>query len=112
MYCQLEIEGGVECSSQCDHCNEYYKPLEESKKYNKVKTAVIQLFIKSMPFFSDNQGVAEVDNELKNNKYTKSEYSQFIGVKRSLLDTINSDSIGGEYVCRVIKELDIEDIFT
>ena len=28
-YCQYEIEGNLECGSQCDHCKEYYKPLEQ-----------------------------------------------------------------------------------
>ena len=28
-YCKAEIEGQEECDSQCDHCKEYYKPLEQ-----------------------------------------------------------------------------------
>ena len=28
-YCQSEIEGDRMCYSQCDHCKEYYKPLED-----------------------------------------------------------------------------------
>ncbi len=28
-YCQREIEGKTECETQCDHCKEYYKPLEQ-----------------------------------------------------------------------------------
>lgn len=27
-YCQREIEGESKCAEQCDHCKEYYKPLE------------------------------------------------------------------------------------
>tara|TARA_R110002012_G_C11514566_1_gene598798 strand:- start:713 stop:961 length:249 start_codon:yes stop_codon:yes gene_type:complete len=26
-HCQSEIEGGKTCGSQCRHCEEYYKPL-------------------------------------------------------------------------------------
>lgn len=26
--CQLEIEGGSQCVDRCDHCKEYYKPLD------------------------------------------------------------------------------------
>ena len=26
--CQLEIEGASQCESRCDHCKEYYKPLD------------------------------------------------------------------------------------
>ncbi len=28
-YCQRDIEGGPQCETQCDHCKEYYKPLEQ-----------------------------------------------------------------------------------
>jgi len=28
-YCQREIEGQSKCTHQCDHCKEYYKPLEQ-----------------------------------------------------------------------------------
>ena len=28
-YCQSEIEGNRKCKHQCDHCKEYYKPLEQ-----------------------------------------------------------------------------------
>jgi hypothetical protein len=28
-YCQSNIEDGGKCDSQCDHCKEYYKPLEQ-----------------------------------------------------------------------------------
>ena len=28
-YCQSHIEDGGKCDSQCDHCKEYYKPLEQ-----------------------------------------------------------------------------------
>lgn len=27
-YCQSEIEGKRKCKNQCEHCCEYYKPLE------------------------------------------------------------------------------------
>jgi len=27
-YCQSDIEGERKCKKQCDHCKEYYKPLE------------------------------------------------------------------------------------
>ena len=27
-HCQREIEGESKCTHQCDHCKEYYKPLE------------------------------------------------------------------------------------
>ena len=28
-YCQSEIEGDRKCTNQCEHCKEYYKPLEQ-----------------------------------------------------------------------------------
>ncbi len=28
-YCQADIEGQRICDIQCDHCQEYYKPLEQ-----------------------------------------------------------------------------------
>jgi len=28
-YCQSEIEGNRQCKHQCNHCKEYYKPLEQ-----------------------------------------------------------------------------------
>ena len=28
-YCQSKIEGKKKCKTQCEHCAEYYKPLEE-----------------------------------------------------------------------------------
>lgn len=28
-YCQYQIEGGQNCSIQCNHCAEYYAPLEK-----------------------------------------------------------------------------------
>ena len=28
MYCQREIESETPCAEQCDHCKEYYGPLE------------------------------------------------------------------------------------
>ena len=28
-YCQREIEGQSKCKTQCDHCKEYYKPLDQ-----------------------------------------------------------------------------------
>jgi hypothetical protein len=31
-YCQQEIERESKCTYQCEHCKEYYKPLE--KKYD------------------------------------------------------------------------------
>ena len=30
-YCQSQIEGERKCNSQCEHCGEYYKPLEEEQ---------------------------------------------------------------------------------
>jgi hypothetical protein len=27
-YCQSKIEGRFTCNNQCEHCEEYYKPLE------------------------------------------------------------------------------------
>ncbi|MBT3209889.1 MAG: hypothetical protein HN347_16215 [Bacteroidetes bacterium] len=30
-YCQREIEGNKMCKEQCDHCKEYYAPLEGNK---------------------------------------------------------------------------------
>lgn len=33
MYCQSEIEGNGRCKNQCEHCNDYYKPLEDMKDY-------------------------------------------------------------------------------
>ena len=27
-YCQSKIEGRFTCNNQCEHCKEYYKPLE------------------------------------------------------------------------------------
>lgn len=31
-YCQTQIEGGKYCKKQCDHCKEYFAPLEEKQK--------------------------------------------------------------------------------
>lgn len=31
-YCQSQIEGDGWCKTQCDHCKEYYKPLEDENK--------------------------------------------------------------------------------
>jgi hypothetical protein len=28
-YCQRQIEGNRKCKKQCEHCKEYYKPLEQ-----------------------------------------------------------------------------------
>jgi len=28
-HCQREIEGRSKCTNQCEHCKEYYKPLEQ-----------------------------------------------------------------------------------
>ena len=28
-YCQRDIEGQSICDSQCEHCEEYYRPLEQ-----------------------------------------------------------------------------------
>jgi hypothetical protein len=28
-YCQSEIEDNRKCTHQCEHCKEYYKPLEQ-----------------------------------------------------------------------------------
>ena len=28
-YCQSEIEDNGKCDTQCEHCKEYYKPLEQ-----------------------------------------------------------------------------------
>ena len=30
-YCQREIECNTPCETQCDHCKEYYKPIEPQK---------------------------------------------------------------------------------
>lgn len=27
-YCQRDIEGNSKCKKQCEHCKEYYKPVE------------------------------------------------------------------------------------
>lgn len=34
-YCQREIEQETKCDVQCDHCKEYYKPLEEKPYFCK-----------------------------------------------------------------------------
>jgi len=31
-YCQSQIEGRTWCKTQCDHCKEYYKPIEKNYK--------------------------------------------------------------------------------
>ena len=31
-YCKREIEEGVKCKKQCDHCKTYFKPLEDNLK--------------------------------------------------------------------------------
>jgi len=36
-YCQRQIEGLSKCDVQCEHCKEYYKPLETYHKSKKVK---------------------------------------------------------------------------
>lgn len=28
-YCQRDIEGETPCKEQCEHCKEYYKPIED-----------------------------------------------------------------------------------
>ena len=30
-YCQRDIEGESKCKEQCDHCKEYYAPLENKQ---------------------------------------------------------------------------------
>lgn len=40
-YCKSEIEGGRKCKYQCDHCNEYYKPLEEEWKKKNLKKNMV-----------------------------------------------------------------------
>ena len=30
-YCQRQIEGKSKCKTKCEHCKEYYKPLERIK---------------------------------------------------------------------------------
>lgn len=32
IYCQSQIENNKKCTEQCDHCKEYYKPLEDKNK--------------------------------------------------------------------------------
>lgn len=34
-YCQCEIENGMQCTVQCEHCKSYYAPLEEYHKKEK-----------------------------------------------------------------------------
>lgn len=41
-YCQREIEGESECKDQCEHCAEYYAPLEVQAKENAIKKAIEQ----------------------------------------------------------------------
>jgi hypothetical protein len=36
-YCQREIEGESECKQQCNHCKEYYYPLEQERKMEDLK---------------------------------------------------------------------------
>lgn len=31
-YCQSQIEGNDKCDTQCEHCKEYYSPLENEPK--------------------------------------------------------------------------------
>ena len=31
-YCQSEIEDNGKCDAQCEHCEEYYKPIEPKTK--------------------------------------------------------------------------------
>lgn len=31
-YCQIQIEQGKWCKTQCEHCKKYYKPLEDERK--------------------------------------------------------------------------------
>lgn len=31
-YCKAEIEGQKSCPNQCNHCKEYYYPLEEERR--------------------------------------------------------------------------------
>ena len=31
-YCQREIEGAEFCTTQCEHCKEYYQPLEKKEE--------------------------------------------------------------------------------
>lgn len=34
-YCQSEIESNGKCEQQCDHCKEYYEPLESKSVLSK-----------------------------------------------------------------------------
>ena len=35
-YCQYQIENDIWCKDQCDHCKEYYKPLEDEIRNEKL----------------------------------------------------------------------------
>ena len=51
-YCQSQIEGSNKCKIQCDHCKEYYKPLEEGEEHlplndiQPIKTSTMKELIK------------------------------------------------------------------
>lgn len=43
-YCQNQIEGHRKCKEQCEHCKEYYAPLEERRsKYKNCNTILEEL---------------------------------------------------------------------
>lgn len=41
IYCQTEIEEGDRCIEQCDHCQLYYKPMEDYHKKEENNNEVI-----------------------------------------------------------------------
>ena len=90
-YCQNHIEGHEMCENQCDHCKEYYAPLEERRsKYKNSNPILEQLkkYIDETPRekimedwdklsleFSDvgptcEEFIVELDKILNNNKNT------------------------------------------
>ena len=69
MYCQRHIEFNPRCRIQCEHCEQYYKPLEDLVIYKKNKMSTFELIEKE--FCQENQFY-----DLEQMMYNKDEYNQ------------------------------------
>lgn len=43
-YCQSKVESREKCIEQCDHCQEYYKPLENERLIEDLKAALVSIY--------------------------------------------------------------------
>ena len=76
-YCQREIECNPKCEIQCDHCKEYYKPLENNieMKWKSVKDELPETSDKSYGTDAISVDVLVID-ELDNQITAYYNYSQ------------------------------------